>query len=363
MKKSILVSVIVLIGLAGTLAQAGVYRDVGRFQAALGDYDIVDFDDVPLLPAPRMEEISGGRYLESHGLLIDSISYGIWLRCEGGNNNVGNHYPGGSLGEFHVTFSKAGLPTTIDGFGCWFGDVDTPSRSGIFLYDAQDNYLGGGYVEAGGDNVWTFLGVKTPDAAYARVVFNDVPGGVIMDDYMFSPIVAQTGTVATFDDLIAHSYVDDAYRAKGALFSPGYEVGIYGEPGIGPVVGSSPHALAVFEQPMRIDFVVPGTDIPAVTDSVSVWMSDIEVGTLLGTLVAYDENNMALASNVMDTPACMEGILEVHADDIAYVLVYADADGSSVDNVNFSVPVPEPATLGLFLLGGLALLKRRRKSV
>jgi len=343
-----------------SVSVAGVYRDAGRFRAALGAYDLVDFDDVSLPPG-AMQEISGDRYVGSHGMRIEPISPGgIWLRSTGPGNIVGNIHPSGSCrGEFRVSFEGDESPETVTGFGCWFGDVDTENMSGIWLYDAYDNYLDGGYVEAGGQGVWTFVGATGQDVAYANVIFNDVPGGVAMEDYAFGPVLAQAGTVLNFDDLPVGSTVDSNYRSKGALFSMGCVVHAYGEPGFGTNIGSPPHCLAVFEQPLRIDFVVPGTDIPGTTDNVSVWMSDNSVGSLLGVLYAYDADGLLIDHTETSTPGTREQVLHVEGEGIAYVLIRADIDGSILDSIDISVPVPEPGTLSLLAIGGLVVVGTR----
>ncbi len=179
--------------------------------------------------------------------------------------------------------------------------------------------------------------------------------------YIFDPVASQAGTVLNFDDLPVGSMVDSNYRSKGALFSIGCVVHAYGEPGFGPNVGSPPHCLAVFEQPIRIDFVVPGTEIPGTTDNVSVWMSDTEVGSLLGILDAYDADGLLLDHTEITTPGTREDVLNVEGEGIAYVLIRADIDGSVVDNIDIGIPVPEPATLSLLAVGALTLIRRRRK--
>ncbi len=81
-----------------------------------------------------------------------------------------------------------------------------------------------------------------------------------------------------------------------------------------------------------------------------------------GTFIAYDINGNEVINESFNT----SGKTFHTFDDWEYVgeihRIYIGSCKDSVDDITFPPPVPEPATLGLMLLAGLALL-RRRKSI
>jgi hypothetical protein len=203
------------------------------------------------------------------------------------------------------------------------------------------------------------LAVSRPGTASVR--FYADADGAIFDDVTFSAPVAGPVDLRqlTFDDLPVGSYADDAYRDLGAVFGAGSEVKAYADlPHT--YEKSPPNVMNVRGDPHRIDFVVPGQHVAGVTDFVSVWMHDTNVGTTLGVLEAYDAQGQLIGMDTLNTPPSQTGQLIVSSPGIAYVLLYADADGSQFDDITFAAPVPEPVTVGMLVVGSAVLLRRRR---
>lgn len=124
------------------------------------------------------------------------------------------------------------------------------------------------------------------------------------------------------------------------------------------VGGSSNGPIVDYYQPIRVDFVVPGTSNPGVTDRVGAWNDPtgsqirLSVYSTEGQLLATADANQGFFVGISNVPR------------IAYA-VFTDltpgGDGFSLDDITFTTPttVPEPAGLGVFLLG-LPLMWRRR---
>jgi hypothetical protein len=105
---------------------------------------------------------------------------------------------------------------------------------------------------------------------------------------------------------------------------------------------------------LDLDFEVP-------TNRVSVRVFDTEVGTVLGTLQAFDVNGLLLDTATLITPDSQSAVLSVQGSGIARVRFSVDSDGAVFDNLYFgSRAVPEPATWGLVVLGALILSLRGR---
>ncbi len=130
------------------------------------------------------------------------------------------------------------------------------------------------------------------------------------------------------------------------------------------VGGTTPNALALnntLGSQIDLTFVLPGTSTPATTNSVSVLFFDTEVRSTLGTIQAFDANDVLLATQTMTTPASMGATLLVSAPGIARVRFSVDNDGGALDNLVFTpVPEPAPATLFVFGLGAVGILAIRR---
>lgn len=145
----------------------------------------------------------------------------------------------------------------------------------------------------------------------------------------------------------------DLYRPIGAVFQRPPVVGDFSvlDPSFAAAFfasggGSSPNAVALttgFADPdlngltLRMDFVRPGTNLNATTDSVTVVFGDAaaNIGTSIGTLEAYDANGSLLTSATAMTTSSLRELLAVSAPGIAYVVLIQDADGGVVDNVQF----------------------------
>lgn len=192
----------------------------------------------------------------------------------------------------------------------------------------------------------------------------------------------RAGTIG-FDDFNAGAgtgfAVADRYSAQGIVFSrniPIENVSVV-EPAFYSTFvaagGTPTNAVALtLASPvgfLSIDstFVVPGTSTAAVTDLVRIQVFDTEVGSTLGTLLAYNAGNQLIAAATAITPASENGILQVSAPGIARVEFSSDADGADFDNLFFDPPVagavPEPVTpalLGVGIVCTLTLLRFRR---
>ena len=185
---------------------------------------------------------------------------------------------------------------------------------------------------------------------------------------------AAVASVITFDDLDAGGGAAfapaDTYRDVGVVFSRDFQ--FYDVVAVDPTFaqvfyangGAPPNSLVLTPGfPggfLTIDatFVMPGTNVPTTMDHVSAFFGDSNAGTSIGVLEAYDATDQLLGTDTAVTDASFSALLEVSAPGIAYVRFTQDADGGVVDSFAFT---PEPATLSLLALGGLSLLRRRRK--
>jgi hypothetical protein len=98
---------------------------------------------------------------------------------------------------------------------------------------------------------------------------------------------------------------------------------------------------------INLTFVVPGTTIPANINYFRALFGDGNVGTVLGTLKAFDACGNLLAVVTSNTPPSEAGELVLNVPGIARVKISTDADSSAIDNIVFSAPTPS---------GGLPLI-------
>lgn len=118
-------------------------------------------------------------------------------------------------------------------------------------------------------------------------------------------------------------------------------------------------------------FVLPGTGLPGVTNSVSFQVGDSCCDTDSVIVNAYDiddhllDSQVVVGSSFQPYALATPGIHRIH-------IVYASphTGGYAVDDLAFATPtadafttptaVPAPGAIGLFALGGIALAARRR---
>jgi hypothetical protein len=91
---------------------------------------------------------------------------------------------------------------------------------------------------------------------------------------------------------------------------------------------------------MEIDltFVVPGTMTAGTTDHVAVLFVDLDPGTPLGTIQAFNTVGALIDTQTLVSPASGGAVLQVNAPGIARVHLMTDANGASVDNLEFNPP-------------------------
>lgn len=89
---------------------------------------------------------------------------------------------------------------------------------------------------------------------------------------------------------------------------------------------------------LNLRFVLPGTTIPTTINYFRALFGDGDVGTLLGTLEAFDTNDVLIASVTSNTPPSEAAELVLSTPGIARVKIGTDADGSVIDNIFFRGP-------------------------
>jgi hypothetical protein len=157
-------------------------------------------------------------------------------------------------------------------------------------------------------------------------------------------------TVITFDEYSAGTVLTNEYAALGVTFTgPAL---VYTQP---PFYVSSPNGLAAGGTTITASF---SSDV----SHVSAYFLDSEGGSNVGTMSAYDINNILLGSATATTPAGNNGsgglpvLLSLDFAGIRSVTFLAADDGAVVDNLT----IPEPGTLALLAFGLAGAALRRR---
>ena len=130
---------------------------------------------------------------------------------------------------------------------------------------------------------------------------------------------------------------------------------------------SSPTAGAIFTTQVKATF---STDV----SNVSLIFADTEIGSVLGSMSAFDFNgNLLGTTGNITTPnnanfggvAVGELTLALNYSGIRSVVFNTDSDGAIVDNLSFTPAVPEPEIYAMMVagLGMTGFFARRRKSV
>lgn len=142
----------------------------------------------------------------------------------------------------------------------------------------------------------------------------------------------------------------DFFASQGVVFAAPIPLTLLGAQEVPFVIAfeslgaTAPNALALdinLGQSAEAHFRVPGPpEHHAVTTAVSALFGDGQVGSILGTLQAFDAKGNLLAEDSMTTPTEMGGVLTVAAPRIARIRFSVDSDGAVIDNLTFSTPTP-----------------------
>ena len=172
------------------------------------------------------------------------------------------------------------------------------------------------------------------------------------------PVVGFSTDTIDFDDLGDNGLFTYApsnhYQSIGVLFSREIPYGDMAGAGwpasFWPTHGgTSPNFLSLtttYDPRLDIDiyFVVPGTSIPATTDMFRALFGDSEVGTIPGTMEAFDSDGNLIASLTYTTPPEQAMMYELRTNGIARIRLSSDADGCVVDNISYNTPVSSVGT-------------------
>jgi hypothetical protein len=210
-----------------------------------------------------------------------------------------------------------------------------------------------------------------------RGLIGFLTGSTVLTTLLSTPASASIDPYVNFDDISVGGsgiafLARDRYVSEGVLFNRDIPVCSVAavEPSFLPVFisggGTPPNSMPLTPAipgaglEIEVSFVLPGTTIPGTTDYVRLDGFDSDIGTVIGTLQAYDRNSLLLDQITLPTLASRHGLFEISHVDIASIHISTDADGAHFDNLAFHTPVPEPASLSLFALAAAGLLARRR---
>jgi len=193
---------------------------------------------------------------------------------------------------------------------------------------------------------------------------------------------AQAGEIVNFDVDQFGAAVPD-----GAILSAQYRN--YGVVFTGQIYANtedayiSPFNTATYRNPSAPNlpvtayawFTVPGTDTAATTDSVSLTPTDSSTLSIF-ILTAYgaDGNVLATAQTIVEPSdrylPSEDEVVTIAVPGIRYIsfsgsLLTQGEFAIGFDNMTFSTPsaVPEPSTVSLLVLGAIALLSRKLKTI
>ena len=140
------------------------------------------------------------------------------------------------------------------------------------------------------------------------------------------------------------------------FFTSGAGVGNFSSPNMGVINDEPPFSLLV-----TATFLDPVSGLPGMVDQVQAVFSDVNVGTNLVKLTAFGFDGSVIDVVDVSTPAAQAQVVGFNHPGIHRLVLETDTDGSLFDDFTFSTPtvVPEPSSLGIVVVGGLALLRRR----
>ena len=170
-------------------------------------------------------------------------------------------------------------------------------------------------------------------------------------------MAGSANALITFDEYAVGTVITNQYAAQGVLFS--------GVSGSAPIIWTD-YALQVispnppYAGDFRMDFINP---VDWVEFDAGFWDT-----RYTGIIQAYDPSLNLIGQLTNQTIVSETGLVYEHFSfhglgpiGTVYFNSFNDPAGAAMDNLDFSAPVPEPATIALVGLGLLGLGARLRK--